>query len=85
MSIYSIDLLDAVASSIRIDVVNNSIVRIVPLLDEAVNEEWITNKVRFCYDFFKFTKKFVSKSKNKFEIYFYKLIKKFFNFIEYVF
>jgi len=51
MSIYSIDLLDAVASSIRIDVVNNSIVRIVPLLDEAVNEEWITNKVRFCYDF----------------------------------
>jgi len=46
----SIDILDALGSSIRLDVVNNSIVRIVPYIDEVVNEEWITNITRFSYD-----------------------------------
>jgi len=46
----SIDILDSLGSSIRIDIANNSIVRIVPYLDESVNEEWITNKARFSYD-----------------------------------
>lgn len=32
------------------DVSNNKIMRVLPILDEAVNEEWITNKVRFFYD-----------------------------------
>lgn len=35
----SIDILDAVASSVRIDVVNNKIIRILPRLDENTNEE----------------------------------------------
>jgi len=37
--IDSIDVLDAVASSIRVDIVNNKVVRILPKLDEEVNEE----------------------------------------------
>jgi len=43
-------VLDAMGSAIRIDVSNNRILRIVPCLDENINEEWITNKARFSYD-----------------------------------
>src|SRR6202012_5350611 len=46
----TIDVMDALGSAIRVDIVNNKIVRILPRLDEAVNEEWITNKARFVYD-----------------------------------
>ena len=46
----TIDVMDALGAAIRVDVVNNKIVRILPRLDEAVNEEWITNKTRFIYD-----------------------------------
>jgi hypothetical protein len=42
--------LDALASSIRLHIYNNRIIRILPLLDERLNEEWITNKTRFSYD-----------------------------------
>lgn len=35
----SVDILDAMGSSIRIDVINNQIVRIVPRLNENINEE----------------------------------------------
>jgi len=31
--------MDAIAASIRVDVVNNKVVRILPRLDESVNEE----------------------------------------------
>lgn len=50
----SVDVLDAMGSSIRIDVINNKVARIVPCLNEAINEEWITNKARFSYDLFLF-------------------------------
>lgn len=49
-NIETIDILDSLGSSISIDIVHNKVKRIVPLLDENVNEEWITNKARFCYD-----------------------------------
>lgn len=35
----NIDILDSLASSIRLDVCNNKIFRVLPVLDEAVNEE----------------------------------------------
>jgi NADH dehydrogenase/NADH:ubiquinone oxidoreductase subunit G len=35
----SIDVLDALASSIRIDIANNTVLRISPCLNESVNEE----------------------------------------------
>ena len=50
--IYSIDILDSFCSNIRLDVYNNKILRILPELNPFLNEEWITNKIRFCIDSF---------------------------------
>jgi NADH-quinone oxidoreductase subunit G len=46
----NIDFLDSLASSIRLHIYSNKIIRILPLLDDNLNEEWITNKTRFSYD-----------------------------------
>ena len=53
MNIESIDILDSTCSSIRIDIKGNIIMRIVPVINNKLNEEWITDKIRFCYDSFK--------------------------------
>ena len=37
-------------SSIRLDVYGNKVVRILPVSNPFINEDWITNKARFCYD-----------------------------------
>lgn len=50
LSFESIDLFDALASSLRFDVANNRIVRVLPVLDELCNEEWLSNKARFALD-----------------------------------
>ena len=46
----SIDTLDAVGSAIRIDSRGPEVMRILPRLNEDVNEEWIGDKSRFSYD-----------------------------------
>ncbi|XP_031094649.1 NADH dehydrogenase [ubiquinone] iron-sulfur protein 1, mitochondrial [Ipomoea triloba] len=46
----SIDVTDAVGSNIRIDSRGPEVLRIVPRLNEDINEEWISDKTRFCYD-----------------------------------
>ena len=46
----NIDFLDSLCSSIRLHIYSNKIIRILPLLDETINEEWISNKTRFSYD-----------------------------------
>jgi NADH-quinone oxidoreductase subunit G len=46
----SVDVLDAVGSSIRIDSRGNEVMRILPRLNEDVNEEWLSDKSRFAYD-----------------------------------
>ncbi|MEX2201558.1 MAG: molybdopterin-dependent oxidoreductase, partial [Dongiaceae bacterium] len=46
----SIDATDAVGASIRIDSRGREVMRILPRLNEAVNEEWISDKARFSYD-----------------------------------
>ncbi|HWD60495.1 MAG TPA: molybdopterin-dependent oxidoreductase, partial [Stellaceae bacterium] len=46
----SVDVLDAVGSNIRIDARGASILRVLPRLNEAVNEEWISDKARFAID-----------------------------------
>ena len=45
-----IDVLDAVGSNIRIDSRGNEVVRILPRLNEEINEEWLADKSRFAYD-----------------------------------
>lgn len=46
----SIDVHDACGSNIRIDVRGREVVRILPVLNEQINEEWIGDKTRFSYD-----------------------------------
>ncbi len=46
----SIDISDAAGSNIRIDSRGNEVLRILPRLHEGINEEWISDKARFCYD-----------------------------------
>ncbi|MDP2205515.1 MAG: NADH-quinone oxidoreductase subunit NuoG [Alphaproteobacteria bacterium] len=46
----SLDVFDAVGSNIRIDTRGGAVMRIQPRLNEDVNEEWISDKVRFSWD-----------------------------------
>jgi NADH-quinone oxidoreductase subunit G len=46
----SIDVHDAVGSNIRIDSKGQKVMRILPRLNEDINEEWINDKTRFSYD-----------------------------------
>jgi NADH-quinone oxidoreductase subunit G len=46
----SVDVFDAVGSNIRIDSRGSQVLRVLPRLNEAVNEEWISDKTRFAID-----------------------------------
>ena len=46
----SVDVLDAVGSNIRVDARGPAVLRVLPRLNEAVNEEWISDKTRFAVD-----------------------------------
>lgn len=46
----SVDVMDAVGSAIRVDTRGREVMRIMPRLNEAVNEEWISDKSRFIWD-----------------------------------
>jgi NADH-quinone oxidoreductase subunit G len=46
----SIDVMDAVGSNIRIDSRGKEVMRILPRVNEAVNEEWISDKTRHVAD-----------------------------------
>ena len=46
----SIDVMDAVGSNIRVDTRGREVMRIVPRVNEDVNQEWISDKTRFHWD-----------------------------------
>ena len=46
----SIDVLDAVGSNIRVDARGGTVMRVLPRLNEDINEEWISDKTRFSCD-----------------------------------
>ncbi|TPX34155.1 hypothetical protein SmJEL517_g03133 [Synchytrium microbalum] len=46
----SIDVLDAVGSNIRVDSRGVEVMRVLPRLNDSINEEWIADKTRFAYD-----------------------------------
>ena len=48
--VESIDVHDAVGANIRVDARGTEVMRILPRLNEAVNEEWLADKGRFAYD-----------------------------------
>ncbi|MGN6582300.1 MAG: NADH-quinone oxidoreductase subunit NuoG [Rhizobiaceae bacterium] len=46
----SIDVMDAVGSAIRVDTRGREVMRILPRINDEVNEEWISDKTRFIWD-----------------------------------
>ncbi|TNN02983.1 hypothetical protein fugu_000012 [Takifugu bimaculatus] len=46
----TIDVLDAVGSNIIVSTRGGEVMRILPRLNEDINEEWISDKTRFAYD-----------------------------------
>jgi NADH-quinone oxidoreductase subunit G len=46
----SIDVMDGVGSAIRVDTRGREVMRILPRLNEAINEEWISDKTRHIVD-----------------------------------
>jgi NADH-quinone oxidoreductase subunit G len=46
----SIDVMDAVGSAIRVDTRGREVMRIMPRINDEVNEEWISDKTRFIWD-----------------------------------
>jgi NADH dehydrogenase (ubiquinone) Fe-S protein 1 len=49
-STESVDVMDALGSSIRVDSRGLEVMRVLPRLNEDINEEWISDKTRFAYD-----------------------------------
>ncbi|MHA7872637.1 MAG: NADH-quinone oxidoreductase subunit NuoG, partial [Hyphococcus sp.] len=46
----TVDVMDAVGSNIRVDARGREVLRILPVLHEDINEEWIADKSRFVWD-----------------------------------
>ena len=46
----SVDVMDALGSAIRIDTRDREVMRILPRVNEAINEEWLSDKSRFVWD-----------------------------------
>jgi len=46
----SVDVMDGVGSSIRVDTRGREVMRILPRINEAINEEWISDKARHVVD-----------------------------------
>ncbi|AKI00371.1 NADH-quinone oxidoreductase, chain G [Hoeflea sp. IMCC20628] len=46
----SIDVMDAVGSAIRVDTRGREVMRVMPCINEQINEEWISDKTRFIWD-----------------------------------
>ncbi|ASY62393.1 NADH-ubiquinone oxidoreductase chain G [Sinorhizobium sojae CCBAU 05684] len=46
----SIDVMDALGSAIRVDTRGREVMRIMPRVNEDINEEWISDKTRFIWD-----------------------------------
>lgn len=49
-SFKTLDPLDALGSTLQIDVTGLSIMRVIPYINEFINEEWISDKCRFFFD-----------------------------------
>ncbi len=46
----SVDVMDALGSSIRVDSRGPAVLRVLPRLNEEINEEWISDKTRYAVD-----------------------------------
>lgn len=48
--VETVDVMDAVGSNIRADVKGREVMRVLPRLNEDINEEWISDRTRYAYD-----------------------------------
>ncbi|HSE74641.1 MAG TPA: NADH-quinone oxidoreductase subunit NuoG, partial [Dongiaceae bacterium] len=48
--VESIDVMDAVGSAIRVDFRGREVLRILPRINDDVNEEWLADKSRYAFD-----------------------------------
>jgi NADH-quinone oxidoreductase subunit G len=46
----TIDVMDAIGSAIRVDSRGREVMRILPRVNDAINEEWISDKTRYIWD-----------------------------------
>lgn len=46
----TIDVMDAMGAGIRVDAKGDAVMRIMPVVNEEVNEEWLSDKSRFIWD-----------------------------------
>ncbi len=46
----SVDVMDGLGSNIRVDAKGDAVMRIMPVINEEVNEEWLSDKSRFIWD-----------------------------------
>ncbi|MGE5503772.1 MAG: NADH-quinone oxidoreductase subunit NuoG [Actinomycetota bacterium] len=46
----SVDTMDAVGSSIRVDTRGNEVIRVLPRINDDINEEWLSDRSRFACD-----------------------------------
>ncbi|MEL7128562.1 MAG: NADH-quinone oxidoreductase subunit NuoG, partial [Pseudomonadota bacterium] len=46
----SIDVMDGMGAAIRVDAKGDAVMRVLPQLNEEVNEEWLSDKSRFIWD-----------------------------------
>jgi NADH-quinone oxidoreductase subunit G len=46
----SVDVMDALGSAIRVDARGDAVLRVLPRINDAVNEEWISDKTRYAED-----------------------------------
>jgi NADH dehydrogenase (ubiquinone) Fe-S protein 1 len=49
-SLYSVDVLDAMGSSIELNYRGGELMRVLPRINEEVNQEWISDKTRHAFD-----------------------------------
>lgn len=47
---YTVDVMDAVGSNLDIQTRGSDVMRILPRINEEVNEEWISDKTRHAFD-----------------------------------
>jgi len=49
-SVDSIDVFDSFGSNVRVDVRGDKILRILPRSNDVINEDWISDRIRFICD-----------------------------------
>jgi len=49
-AIESIDVFDSMGSHVRLEVRGNELLRVLPLVNDEINQNWITDKTRFAFD-----------------------------------